>query len=148
LLTRSRTRTPVRRAILATMAAVAGGVLAVLPMTPADATTVTYQDKFWSGFHTLSMRVLNDTDETITEWRIDFDLPPDTWPAYTDSGSFVLHMTFSDTGNHVTVTNPSVNPVPLRPRTGAIFIDIIMRGSGTPSNCLLDGTDPCVQLTP
>lgn len=154
MLERSRTRKPFRRAILAAMAVAAGGVLAVLPMTPADATAVTYHDRFLpNNFHTLNMKLLNDTDEPITAWRIDFDLPAGTWPGFWISAEYTVKTTaFTDRDNHVTITPPSRAPdggapPPLQPG-GAIFINLLMHGNGTLSNCLVDGTDPCVQVTP
>jgi hypothetical protein len=147
---RSRTRRPVRRAILATMALVAGGVLAVLPMTPADATAVTYrQSSNASGFHFVNMRLVNDTDAPIATWRIDFDLPAGTWPAFWISGEYVVKTTaFPDQPNHATITPPAIapdgNPPRPLPPGRTIFIDLMMHGNGIVSNCLVDGTDPCV----
>jgi hypothetical protein len=154
LIGRSRTRRPLRRAILATMALAAGGILAVLPITPADATppespAVTYRHGSPSGFPTLHMMLLNDTGAPIDTWRIDFDLPAGTWPAFWISGEYVIHTTaFADQPNHATVTPPRLAPDGKPPRPlqpgAAIFIDVLMHGDGLISNCAVDGADPCV----
>jgi endoglucanase len=142
-------RMPFRRGILAATAILAGGLLAIIPSTVANATTVSFEQATWydGRIHGVKFHVTNDTSQPLTDWRIDFDLPADTRPAWWEPIFYRLTVTPTATGFHVTIdTEPASQSWTILP--GNTFtVGVMMNGRSAPTNCLVDGTTPCTAVT-
>jgi hypothetical protein len=140
-----------RRPILVATALVTGALLGILPAASASAATATYTHTSRmmgsNRIYLLTFVVTNDTSEPDYDWKVEFDLPLDTWPAPWPSPQ--VHMAFADipNGRHVTVSRFSGNPYPIPPGGSFQFV-LPMGGSSAPTNCVVDGTVPCANITP
>ncbi|WP_173065684.1 hypothetical protein [Phytohabitans houttuyneae] len=136
-----------RRLLLVATAAVAGALMGLAPAATANAATATFQPGVRAQIPVLTFVVTNDTSEPDYDWRVEFDLPADTWPGPWPSPQVRIAIVNTATGRHITVSRASSDPYPIRP--GASFqFTLPMRGTGLPTNCLVDGTVPCTQITP
>lgn len=138
-----------RRPILVTAAVLTGALLGILPAAAASATTATFQRGTVGSYpiHTVTFVVTNDTSAPIQNWRVDFDLPADTWPAPWPSPHVQIAIVPTETGRHITVRKAANNPYPIPPG-GSYQFTLPMSGSAAPANCLVDGTVPCTDVTP
>lgn len=88
----------------------------------------------WTTGYVGNVTIRNGTTAARDGWRVEFDLPADTRITTLYNGQL------SRTGNRYTVTNMTWNGA-LAPGMSATF-GWVAYGSGTPTNCTLDG-GPC-----
>jgi len=138
-----------RRPLLVIAAVISGALLGILPAAAASATTATFTRGTVGPYpiHTLTFVLTNDTDQPIDNWRVEFDLPADTYPGPWPSPFVLIGFTSTPTGWHITVTKGSNNPYPIEPGDTYRFT-LPMHGSAAPANCVVDGTTPCTDVTP
>ncbi|MEU3458772.1 cellulose binding domain-containing protein [Streptomyces sp. NPDC006733] len=101
-------------------AAAAGGVSAAFSKT-SD----------WGSGYQAQYRITNGSTSTLTGWKVEFDLPPDS-----SVGSY-WDALLTRTASHYTFTNREYNGT-LAPGASAV-LGWVAAGSGTPANCLLNG---------
>ncbi|MER5456240.1 cellulase family glycosylhydrolase [Micromonospora sp. NPDC002389] len=124
----SRLRTAVSGVLAATLA-IAGVLVAAPGAQAATANFAKVQE--WGGGYEARFTVRNDTATTITSWRVDFDLPAgSTLGSYWDA-------LLTSSGNRHSFTNRSWNGT-LAAGASTTF-GFIVTGSGTPSNCTVNG---------
>ncbi|MGN9909253.1 hypothetical protein ACTMTJ_17050 [Phytohabitans sp. LJ34] len=141
-----------RRPLLVATAALTGALMALAPAAVANAATATYArtSKVHNGhtFHILTFVVTNDTSEPDYDWRVEFDLPLDTWPTPWPSPFVRIQIANIPNGRHITVSRASTDPYPIRPG-GTFQITLPLGGIGSPpTNCVVSGTAPCADVTP
>jgi hypothetical protein len=123
-----------RTARLAAAIVVGLAAVAVLP-TPAHAATAAFTvESQWSSGYTARMTVHNNSDATLTSWRVEFDLPAGT----TIDSYWSIRMTRD--GNHYVFSSMPWNGT-LAAGASTSF-GWVARGSGTPQNCTVNGA-PC-----
>lgn len=144
-------RGALRRPILFATAVLTGALLGIVPAATANAATATYTHTTrMVGSHPvriLTFVVTNDTSEPDYDWRVEFDLPLDTWPAPWPSPFVRIQFADIPNGRHITVSKPPNDPNPIRPG-GTFEFYLPMGGASPPSNCVVDGTVPCTNVTP
>ncbi|MFD0816986.1 cellulose binding domain-containing protein [Micromonospora zhanjiangensis] len=112
-----------------------GGTVALLPV-PASAATADFKVQGeWTTGYTAAMTVRNNEPNTITSWRVEFDLPAGTTIPYHWSvqGGVIGN-------NHYVFTNQAWNGT-LAPGASTTF-GWQANGTGKPYNCLVNG-QPC-----
>src|SRR5688572_20587482 len=126
--------TLVRVALVAILGAVAGIMTAAPAHAATTATLVRLPSSPIAGGYGLEIRIGFDTNAPITQWRLEFDLPPDTFPNPWSG------LPFSRSGNRWTVNYVAHSPQ----YAGSTFVhSFAMLGLGNPTNCLING-NPCV----
>ena len=126
-----------RLAVLATLAAVLFGGAALVAPDAAFADTATLsRQPFGPSAYILKFKITNDTNVSMTSWRMEFDLPAGQYV----QGFFSLDIRVTQTGQHFVLQN--VNPF-LEPPGGSISTGVAIVGSSWPLNCVTRGT-PCI----
>ncbi len=80
--------------------------------------------------------ITNGTDATITSWRVEFDIPAGSTLGTYWEASITL------TGNHAVAVNRSYNGTLAAGASTAFGFNV--NGSGTPTNCTVNGALPLV----
>jgi Cellulose binding domain/Glycosyl hydrolases family 18/Fibronectin type III domain len=128
----------IRRRLLAAVAvpilSVAGVLIAGAPALAATPTATVVKVSEWGGGFEARGTITNGGTTALSGWTVAFDLPAGT----SISSFWDARMTSS--GNRYTFTNPSwAGPLP---PGGTASFGFIGAGSGSPSNCTLNGA-PC-----
>lgn len=148
-----RARRLIRHGAVATMVVVAGVLVGILPFSPANAhgtaTAAIYQQFVTeSDFKVLTFDIVNDNPYPITEWRVDFDTPPNQWPAWGMLTDFSMTVTPIDAGGfHVQFRNNDTDPRTISPGSRLHF-QMLMWSDLPIENCVLNGTTPCLEAMP
>jgi chitinase len=128
-----------KRASLAaagTAALLVAGVVAVgvTSANAAGSVTATFSTNSWGTGQTATYSIKNGTSSAITSWTVQFDLPAGTsLGAYWDA-------LMTQSGNHVVAKNRNYNGDVAA--GGSTSFGFNTTGSGTPSNCTINGA-PC-----
>jgi chitinase len=128
-----------KRASLAaagTAALLVAGVVAVgvTSANAAGSVTATFSTNSWGTGQTATYSIKNGTSSAITSWTVEFDLPAGTsLGAYWDA-------LMTQSGNHVVAKNRNYNGDVAA--GGSTSFGFNTTGSGTPSNCTINGA-PC-----
>ena len=125
-----------RLAALATLAAVLTGATLVAPVAAFADTATLSRQPFLPTAYALRFQITNDTNVSLTSWRMEFDLPAGQYV----QGFFTPTVQVTQTGQHWALQN--VYPV-LVPPGGSISSGVAIVGSSWPLNCVTRGT-PCI----
>ncbi len=132
---RSRSRILLALATLATAALVATGVAVATNAQAAGSVTATFsKDSDWGTGYQAKYTITNGTSAAISSWTVTFDLPAGlTLGSYWDT-------LITTSGQHITAKNRDYNGA-VAAGASVSFGFIVGGGSGTPTNCLINGSN-------
>ncbi len=120
-------------AALAGAALVAGGIAVALPAKAAGSVTAAFsKDSDWGTAYQAKYTITNGTSTAISSWTVAFDLPADLSLGTYWDGLLTV------SGQHVTAKNREYNGT-VAPGASASFGFLVNGGSGTPTNCTVNG---------
>jgi Cellulose binding domain len=133
----NRWRTALHVIVSALMVAILG--LAITPVAHAAAATATLSvEHTWQTGFIAHFAIINSSMVPLTDWKLEFDLPPGEGVSHT------WNSTFTQSGTHFVLTPANWNRTiaPGGSATGGLR-GVLTGTYSPPSNCVLNGQYPC-----